>query len=150
MTLSKSSKRLLATLFLAALFYVMNYFVTPDVVGVARLEEHFRPRGKSKFISQFWKEARAGSGHRFEMVDDLIKGNSLMGLDLNQVKDLLGNPDLFTNHQSENELFYMLADQKMYPAKSIWFPGLFANQDRWMLQVRLRNGKVFLAKVFFT
>jgi hypothetical protein len=37
---------------------------------------------------------------------------------------------------------YYLAHQRQYPARSLWFPGLFTNGDHWKLLVEMRNGKV--------
>ena len=84
------------------------------------------------------------------MVDDLLARRVVIGLDRNQVEKLLGTPDLVNERGGEEYLFYILGDQRDYPAKSIWFPGVFPNNDRWMLEIRLGNGKVYLANVFFT
>jgi hypothetical protein len=150
MVFSKKLKLLLGGLVLLPTLYVVNYFVTPDLIGVTKLEERCRPRGKLKFDSEAWKQAAPTSGKRFEMVDDLLKRDTLLNLDANQVENLLGKADITSEQQGEKRFVYVLGDQRAYPARSIWFPRLFANLDRWMLEVRLRNGKVFFVKVFFT
>ena len=148
-------KRKRLKLFLVAVawlltLYAINYFVTPDLVGIVKLEERCRPRGKLKFDSGTWKNATPASGKRFEMVDDLLAEGALTNVDANQIEGLLGKADIVTNQQGEQQLVYMLGDQRAFPASSIWFPYLFANLDRWMLEIRLRNGKAYFAKVFFT
>ncbi|MCX8156728.1 MAG: hypothetical protein N3J91_09825 [Verrucomicrobiae bacterium] len=150
MALPKKLKLLLGGLVLLPTLYAANYFVTPNLIGVTKLEERCRPRGKLKFDSETWKQAAPTSGRRFEMVDDLLKADTLFNLDANQVENLLGKADIVSDQQGEKQFVYVLGDQRAYPARSIWFPRLFANRDRWMLEVRLRNGKVSFAKVFFT
>jgi hypothetical protein len=150
MVLPKKSKLILVIVTLLPALYAVNYFVTPDLVGVIKLEERCRPLGKLKFNSGIWKQATPSSGKRFEMVDDLLAAVTLINLDTNQVENLLGEPDIVSDQQGEIQFVYVLGDQRKYPARSIWFPCLFANLDRWMLEVRLRNEKVYFARVFFT
>jgi len=101
--------------------YAMNYLVTPDLIGVTKLDELCRPRGKLKFDSETWKQAPSTSGIRFEMVDDLLKTDAFLNLDANQVKSLLGNADIVSNVQDEKQFVYMLGDQRACQARSIWF-----------------------------
>lgn len=150
MALSKRSKLLLVAVALLPALYAVNYFVTPDLVGITKLEEQCRPHGQLKCDSETWKQTAPTSGKRFEMVDDLLAAGALISLDASQVESLLGKADIVSDQQGEKQFVYVLGDQRAYPARSIWFPRLFANLDRWMLEVRLRNGKAYFAKVFFT
>jgi hypothetical protein len=150
MRLSKKSKLVLVGLASLAALYAVNYFVTPDLIGVVKLEEHCRPRGKLKFDSENWKQAAPTSGKRFEMVDNLLASGLLLNLDATQVETLLGKADIVSDQQGEKQFVYLLADQRAFPAKSVFFPGFFANLDQWMLEIRLRDGKTYLARVFFT
>jgi hypothetical protein len=107
-------------------------------------------------------------GKRYEMVDDVLKTRISVGMDAGQLKAILGNPDGgivdkkmlktlgnqygISNASPEKEILespgsiaywsYHLAYQWQYPARSIWFPRRFLNFDRWMLTVKIRNGKV--------
>lgn len=84
------------------------------------------------------------------MVDDLLASKRVINLDSTQIEKLLGKPDLVSDKDGEELLFYILGDQRAHPSKSVWFPGLFPNNDRWMLEIRLRQGKAYAARVFFT
>lgn len=143
--------------FMVAL-YLINYFVTPCIVG-ENLETCFRPHRNSAFDSKTWKEAdprlaskgaSAFYGRRFEMVDSLLASKVLLGADELRLSGLLGAPESTSKQDGTKSYYYFLADQRQYPARSIWFPGLFANLDRWMFEVRLRDGRVVLARVYFT
>jgi hypothetical protein len=131
--------------------YGLNYLVTPAVVGEARLEVMCRPRGALRFDAGAWRRAAPASGVRYEMVDDLLaRSGEFVGVAGEKVREQLGKPDLLGARRDDESVFYMLGDQRAHPAKSIWFPGLFANQDRWLLELRVRNGRVCGFKVFFT
>jgi hypothetical protein len=143
---------------LVAAIYLINYFVTPCIVG-EKLETCFRPHRNSAFDSNTWKKAdprlqskgaAAFYGKRFDMVDSLLRSKALLGVDEQRLSELLGAPESASEQNGTKSYYYFLADQRQYPARSIWFPGLFANLDRWMLEVRLRDGKVVLARVYFT
>lgn len=138
--------------------YGLNYLITPSLVG-ERLELTFRPRFILSFDSDVWKRSGPTTwkptfgfpyGKRCEMVDSLLATRSLINLETNKVEDLLGKPDTASEQGTEAQFFYVLGDQKDYPAKSIWFPRLFRNLDRWMLEIRFRNGKVYFVEAFFT
>lgn len=145
---TKKQLPIFVALALATLFG-LNYAITPTLVGENKLEEFFRPRGESKFDSASWKDASPASGKRYEMVDDLLASQRLMGLSETDVKGLLGEADSTGDEEGEKLLVYHLAKQRDYPAKSVWFPGFFPNHEAWMLEVRLRNGSVCLTRVFF-
>jgi hypothetical protein len=150
MRLTKSVRILLLAALLLPGVYVLNYFLTPDLVGIAELEVNCRPPGKARFDSDIWRQASISSGKRYEMVDDLLASKRIINLDSTQIEKLLGKPDLVSNKDGEELLFYILGDQRTHPSKSVWFPGLFPNNDRWMLEVRLRQKKASAARVFFT
>ncbi len=84
------------------------------------------------------------------MVDSLLASKVLLGADELRLSGLLGAPESTSKQDGTKSYYYFLADQRQYPARSIWFPGLFANLDRWMFEVRLRDGRVVLARVYFT
>jgi hypothetical protein len=132
------------------LLYCANYFITPNVVGIVRLETGCRPRGGVRFDSGKWKEPSASAGKRYEMVDSLLADGILPGVNVAQLRDLLGRPDMTQQKDGDQLLFYMLGTQNTFPSRSFWFPGLFANCDRWFLEIRLHGGKVESARVFFT
>jgi hypothetical protein len=143
---------------LVAALYLANYFVTPAVVG-EQLEISFRPHLRSLFDPRTWKKAgpeipatpaHVHYGKRFEMVDDLMRSGLLAGAREQRVMELLGTPESTGEQSGTKSFYYFLADQRQYPARSIWFPGVFANLDRWMFEVRFRNGRVVLARVYFT
>ena len=75
------------TTLLAAL-YALNYFVTPEVIGVTRLEELARPRGRLDFNASRWQELRQAPGQRYEMVDSLLSAKVLIGVDTTQVRSM--------------------------------------------------------------
>lgn len=149
MRLPKKPSMLLAAALLLLILYGLNYFVTPDMVGIANLEVSCRPRGNLDFDPDEWKQLLPLSGKRYEMVDNLLADRAIINLDANQIEKLLGKPDL-VGDKEDRLFFYILGDQRAYPSKSIWFPGLFPNHDRWMLELRIRNGKAHSARVFFT
>jgi hypothetical protein len=140
---------------IAVFAYTANYFITPSVIGV-NLELHFRPHENAKFDSQTWKRASPVSieanelyGRRYEMVDDLLTSQLPIGTVEERVVVLLGPPEMTEVSQGTKRLFYVLADQRSYPARSFWFPRLFANLDRWMLEIRIRDGRVILSRLYF-
>ena len=145
---TKKQLPIFVALALAALFG-LNYVITPALVGENRLEEFFRPRGESKFDSALWKDSSPVTGKRYEMVDDLLSSQRLAGLIEADVKGLLGEADSNGDEGGDKLLVYHLAKQRDYPAKSVLFPGFFPNHEAWMLEVRLRNGNVSSARVFF-
>lgn len=133
MRLSKNVRILILAALLLPGVYALNYFVTPDLVGIAELEVSCRPRGTARFDSDIWRQASASSGNRYQMVDDLLATEKVIGLDSTQIAKLLGKPDLVSDKDGEKLLFHILGDQRTHPSKSVWFPGLFPNNDRWML-----------------
>jgi hypothetical protein len=149
MHVSKKSQLLLLATIVPLLLYGLNYFLLPDLVGITSLEVRCRPRGKLRFDSHTWKISPS-TGKRYEMVDDLVAARFINNLDAEQIEGLLGKPDFTSAKENEVFLFYILGEQKAYPSKSFWFPGLFPNQDQWMLEIRLRNGRAYSANVFFT
>jgi hypothetical protein len=44
-------------------------------------------------------------------------------------------------------MYYMLASQKDYPARSFLFPGRLQNLENWTLAVGFRNGRAYSATV---
>ena len=130
--------------------YGINYLVTPDLVGKNDLEIFFRPVYQRAFESETWKRSSPESGVRYEMADSILTSRVIIGLDIVAVQNLLGKPDLRDNEQGEERCFYVLGGQRAYPSRSIWFPGLFPNQDHWFLEIRFREGKVQSATIFFT
>lgn len=84
--------------------YIVNYLVTPNLVGEARLESFFRPQFNQKFDSAVWKkiglisDGKLGKwsstyGSRYKMVDDVLKNQISVGMKAQQVEDILGKPD---------------------------------------------------------
>ena len=84
--------------------YVLNYIVTPLIVGEAKLESSFRPYSVEKFDSQSWRTSglvKAGKhgkdspnyGERYKTIDDLLKSHNLVGMREDQVRAILGDPD---------------------------------------------------------
>lgn len=130
--------------------YGINYFVTPEMVGVAKLEICCRPRGQMKFDAEHWGRTTPTSGERYAMVDDLLVTKAIINLDAEHIERLLGKPDLITEKEDERLLFYILGYQMAQPSRSIWWPGRFPNQDKWMLEIQLRGGRAYSARVFFT
>jgi len=113
-------------------------------------------------------------GRRYAMIDDVMKTLILRGMEDEQVVALLGNPDGIVDKRSilaspdpygSNKInpgkeilespdtiaywSYSLAHQWQYPAKSIWFPKMFINFDRWKLTCKMQNGKVATAEISF-
>ncbi len=134
--------------------YFVNYLVTPCIVG-ERLEVYFRPRLSEPFRSELWRRASSSGdpelyGKRYRMVDNLIRSKLLVGASESGVKERLGPPESSSQAGTTARLFYFLANQKQYPARSVLFPGAFANLDRWMLEIELHNGTVTLVKVYFS
>lgn len=150
MRLYQKAKIVLKVLIILVGLYMVNYIVTPNLIGIVNLELYCRPRGKLKFDSEIWKQAEPASRTRYEMVDDLLDSGLLRNLDVTQIEGLLGKPDLVSDVDGEKLLVYYLAYQRDYPSKSVFFPYIFSNFDQWMLEIRIRNGKCYLAKVFFT
>lgn len=149
--MASSARKKFVAVGLAALpvLFLLNYMLTPALVGENRLEEFFRPRGEMAFDSAAWRETSPAAGKRYEMTDDLLASGRLLGLTETQVKALLGEPNSTGDEEGEKVLVYHLAKQRDYPAKSLWFPGFFPNHEAWMLAVRVRNGSAQSAKVFF-
>lgn len=137
--------------------YGLNYFLLPVIVG-EKLETYFRPKYDRPFDSEIWKQAGLGAtantnqnfGLRYEMLDNLISTKLSPSVEEVQLDSLLGNPDSIAFVVGDKCLFYALGDQRQYPAKSILFPFRFSNFDRWMLEIRLRNGRIASWKIFYT
>jgi hypothetical protein len=131
--------------------YLVNLFVTPELVGPNRLEILCRPRGSMEFDASLWNTSPAvwGESKRYEMVDNLLAKGRLIGLSEPDLKKLLGDANSVGNVSDDEALYYNLARQKDYPARSIWFPGAFPNHEIWILEVVLRQGKVHSARVLF-
>ena len=166
--------------------FLLNYFITPMIVGERSLEVGCRPCFSQTFDSKIWMESgvipdgKLGKespsyGKRYEMVDDVLKTRITLGMEEGQVKTILGNPDggvvdkkelkalgnqygIFETNPAKDILSnsnniaywsYELAHQWQYPAKSIWFPRMFLNFDRWKLIIKMQNGKVADAKISF-
>jgi hypothetical protein len=145
-------------LVVALALYLTNYLVTPAIVG-EELEIVFRPHLNMAFDSTTWKRADPRAplteltlfyGKRYEMVDSLLRSKLLLDTNEQRVRELLGDPESTSEGRGTKSLYYFLADQRQYPARSIWFPGLFSNLDRWMFEVLLRDGRVVAARVYFT
>jgi hypothetical protein len=154
-----SRLRRVDVLALIVAIYVVNYLATPAIVGEAKLEIYFRPRCNSRFDSDAWLRAdrttwKPGAsvpyGWRYAMVDDLLRSKTLIGATERRVKELLGPPELTSDTNGVRSLDYFLATQRQYPARSILFPRLFANFDEWRLEVILRDGRVIMARIYFT
>lgn len=150
MYINKNAKRFIVVVVCLLFFYFLNYIITPSIVGEIRLEELCRPRGNLKFSSDIWRQSDAISGKRFEMVDDLLKSGLIIGLNETQVDKLLGRADIASSQLGERQLTYQLGFQRDYPVRSVWFPYCFPNQDQWKLEICIRKGKVYLAKVYVT
>jgi len=131
------------------LLYGANWMVTPEVVGVTKLESVFRPQGKLAFDSNKWKQKQESPwGERYEMVDDLLRKQLRLGLSRQEVEELLGKPDVDAPRGAgELELSYSLASQKDYPARSVLFPGRLENLELWILLLRFRDGRLYSIEV---
>jgi hypothetical protein len=130
------------------ILYAYNYAFTPYIIGVTKLEAHFRPTGNLHFDSRIWKSAIPAGGERYEMVDDLLRRGGLFERTENEIKGLLGKPDIATSSDDGTvEMHYTLASQKTYPARSFLFPRRFGNSELWTLVIRLREGRVNCVKV---
>ncbi|MGA4579899.1 hypothetical protein [Limisphaera sp. VF-2] len=131
------------------LLYGANWFLTPEIVGIRKLESAFRPKGKRQCDSQKWKQKEPSSwGERYEMVDDLLRKHLHSGLTREEVEGLLGKPDVEAiRGDGELELSYSLASQKDYPARSVLFPGVLQNLELWVLLLRFRGGQLYSAEV---
>jgi hypothetical protein len=182
--ITKLRKRDVITLLVG--LYILNFLVTPMLVGEVRLESYFRPHFRQKFDSKVWNESglipdgRLGKpssfyGRRYEMVDDLVASHISIGMEGKQIRAVLGDPDggildkksilaspdPYGLHHSkpDKEIMespdsiafwaYHLSYQWQYPARSMWFPRMFANFDRWMLVIKLTNGRVSKIEVSF-
>jgi len=84
--------------------YVLNYLITPEVVGEARLVCSCRPHFNQKFDSGLWHasglmdDGKNGKesptfGERYKMVDELLTSNILNGMGEDEVLNALGRPD---------------------------------------------------------
>src|ERR1041385_8714403 len=100
-------------------FYVLNYLFTPMIVGGAdgygkgcvKLENYYRPRFNQKFDSKIWRESgiisdgkygkeSSSYGKRYKMVDDLLTSHISIGMEEEQIRAFLGNPDCILNKKS--------------------------------------------------
>lgn len=138
------------TIIVLVMLYALNYLVTPILVGRNNLELHCRPAGNREFESEAWKDLRGGGDPRYEMVDDLLASQSLAGRTESEIDLILGPPDSVTMTNGATMRVYYLAAQRRFPAKSVFFPGLFPNHEAWMLKIYFREGRAMTAKVFFT
>jgi hypothetical protein len=129
--------------------YGINYVFTPDIVGAARLEVYCRPRTKLPFDAARWKRSTSNSGARYPMIDNLLDSKAILEASANDVERILGKPDLKEEREGETLFFYILGSQRTHPAKSIWFPGLFPNEDLWMLKICFRVGRPQSVEVCF-
>jgi len=106
-------------------------------------------------------------GRRYEMVDDLLASQISIGMEERQIRAILGEPDggivdkksilgspdpygvrrlnptkeILESPDDIAYWSYHLASQWQYPARSIWFPKMFFNFDRWMLVIKITNRK---------
>ena len=118
-------------------------------------------------------------GRRYAMIDDLLAKHLVVGMEASDVSRILGNPDAGLTDKRELEaelsavgnqsgLFdrspakeilrspddiaywaYHLGSQQQYPARSMWFPGVFANGEGWKLLVKIKDGKVDALSITF-
>jgi hypothetical protein len=128
--------------------YVLNYIFTPMLLGEREIEIYFRPHCRLMFDSKTWKRGglkvsggiAENYGKRYEMLDDLLSSHALVGMKEDSLVMQLGQ---------SKRLFYILGDQRNYPAKSVLFPGAFANFDRWKMEIVISDGKVTSYKILF-
>lgn len=134
------------------ILYLANWSVTPEIVGVRRLESYFRPKGQMLFDSVVWKRKSPGfSTQRYEMVDDILSKRLQLGLDRRAVEAILGEPDLAAVRSvTEVELSYNLASQEDYPARSFFFPWRLGNLELWILLLRFRDDRLYSMEVLPT
>jgi hypothetical protein len=83
--------------------YILNYLITPLIVGEARLESYFRPHSYGRFDAKIWRNSgfvwtqKNGEnplfGERFGMIDDVMRAHVALGIAEAQLREVLGNPD---------------------------------------------------------
>lgn len=139
---------------LTCLLYISNWLITPLVVSETGLEAKFRPRTSLPYDRATWTNASPSIQHnpsfgkRYEMIDNLMSSGQILGKDRNAVASHLGNPDLTSKDASM--IYYVLAPQASYPARSYLFPRVFSNTDRWCLEIKFEKGRVVALRVFAT
>lgn len=114
-----------SVVFTAIMIYFGNYFVTPSLLGLERLENLCRPRTRLEFIVNKWKEASFESGDRYRMANDILRHDRLKNLKADEVKELLGEADFVETTRSDFTTYYCLAAQQRFPSKSIFYPNRF-------------------------
>jgi len=129
-----------------AVLYCMNWLFTPEIVGIVKLEEFYRPKGRLKFDPEKWC-APSYFGQRYEMVDDLLQRCLPLGLSREEVESLLGPPHLVQLLEEDTLVWYELGWRRDYPSRSIFFPGRLINVETWLLELRFRDGRLYAARV---
>jgi hypothetical protein len=118
------------------------------VAGLVRapwLEEMFRPRAQSKFTQEAWRATHFGDRGRYEMANDLLRSDTLVGKTRAEIEGMLGMSDRWWQKGGNTNLFYDLGRQQEFPARCIILPSrFFWNLETWVLDIEFENNKVNL------
>jgi hypothetical protein len=118
------------------------------MLAAPRLEEVFRPRTSTLFVSEVWKASTFGDKERYEMANHIVASGTLLNRSREGVEMLLGPPDRHWYGPVRTNAYYDLGLQKDYPARTWLLPSRsFWNIETWVLDVEYDAGKVKSVKI---
>lgn len=111
-------------------------------------EASFRPKTKTKFDPDRWRELESGEV-RYTMANDLTSRDLLQGKRQNEIENILGPPDSQeVSAKGRTYNVYDLISQREMPAQSLVFPdSWFLNFEKWSLYVVVESGLVTEASI---
>ena len=126
------------------ILFALNWVVTPEFVGVTKLESKYRPKMRFPFDAAQWKRTQPSSGERYKMVDTLLEKVIEIGDDFEKVERLLGSPEI-TEKRESGEVYahYTLGSQSQFPAHSALFKWRLENSELWVLLLHFKQGKLW-------
>jgi hypothetical protein len=122
--------------------FLINFVISPFLVGIPKLTEICRPRITSEFTAEKWKRATADAAARYAMANSLVASRALVLASEARVYELLGTPKHRSSSGDLLILDYELAPQEQFPASCWLYPKFFPNIEMWVLRISLSNGVV--------
>ena len=127
-----------------AVLYVSNWLVTPIFMGEVALEVLMRPRISKPYLPDRWKQNSSFGRERYSMTSYLIEHDLLIGLKLDNIIELMGEPNArferIRGRKKDIVLVYSVAEQEELPARCwIFWPHMIGsgNFEEWTLEIEL-------------
>jgi hypothetical protein len=134
-------KILILIILISAVVFVVNS-VALAVFKNSDLKLIFRPKGGVNFERSGWNSSSPLSCERFSMVDSLLDSNALIGLNVRDVRRLIGNPDRSWRETPSQDFYvYILGACNELPSTSWWLPVVNGDDEgNWALRIKFSDG----------